>query len=330
MHFNLVLLKTMKTLILSCIAILSLLSTPALAQLNLDNDEQGAVIELNPADPQPGEEVEATLRDFRGVSYGADIIWTIDDEVVDGARNKRSITFTAGTVGERQVVNVIQAKQNGVKEVITKFLVPVYLDLIIEPQTRVPDFYLGRSLPSVGSIVNVTALVSVPEILGTNMIYTWKLDQKVLEGGPVRGRNHISFATPRGRKSILHVSISGQDGNIVASRAILIPSVKPKLFFYEVNPLYGIKLKSIAKSFNMTGTTAVIKAEPYYLDSRVYNDPDIKEWKIDRLTSTTNNNPYEVTIQKLKESGSSILQFHVRDTENQVLQGDRESITIKF
>ena len=73
-----------------------------------------------------------------------------------------------------------------------------------------------------------------------------------------------------------------------------------------------------------------LKAEPFNLDSRVYNNPDVSEWELNgQTTSNGGGNPYEVTIQRTGETGSANLNFHVRDTP-QILQGAESNIRINF
>ena len=207
---------------------------------------------------------------------------------------------------------------------------PVYLDVIFEPQTRVPDFYQGRSLPSIGSLVNATALLNVGSTNNSQFVYTWQINRQVIEGGPIRERNQVSFEMPMGNSAILSLRVTDLNGNVLANRAILLPSVEPRISFYEVSPLFGINQKPFDTNLPLIGNSVTVQAEPYYLDSRVYNDPDIKEWKINNTPSNyTGGNPYQVTLQRAGESGVSRLNFHVRDT-TQVLQGAEANIQINF
>ncbi len=319
----------MKTLISFFLITLSFLPEPSIAQeFNIQPD---AEIRINPPIPQPREEVTATISDFRPDSYGSTISWIIDGNEILQSKNHRSITFRVGESGKNQSVKVLLTKPNGSQSTLEKILRPVYLDLIIEPQTRVPNFYLGRSLPSIGSIINVTSIISTPEIIDTDLIYIWKLNQKMLEGGSVRNREKISFATPRGNDSILSVTIQDLRGQVVASKSILIPSVTPKIYFYEMSPLFGVSQKTISKVFTLSGDNAVIQAEPFYLDSRVYNEAGLKEWKLNNVSFINDDtNPYLAFIKRTGDSGFANLEFHVRDTKGEILQGDEAGIRINY
>lgn len=303
----------------------------AIAQLDLGGITGAELtIELQPEYPRPGEEVTATINDYRGGTYGSSITWIFDGKAIPDADNKRSATFTAGEAGVTQTVEAVLSKPQGGKEILKNSIIPIYLDIILEPQTRVPDFYLGRSLPSVGSVVNATAIVSAQEIIDPDLVYTWRLNQKVIEGGPLRGGNHVSFETPMGSEAILTLQVTRPNGQVLSRRSIFVPSVFPEINFYEVSSLYGVRQIPIDQGANIIGNSLVVKAEPYNLDSRVFNDPDITEWEINGYkTSNTGANPYEVTLQKTGVSGVSSLEFHVRDT-TQLLQGAQDSVRINF
>jgi len=288
------------------------------------------ILELQPEFPRPGEEVTITLNDYRGGTYGSAVTWLFNGNVIAEAENKRSTKVTAGALGTSDTIEVVLSKPGGGREVITSVVRPVYLDIIVEPQTRVPNFYLGRALPSIQSMVNVTALVNDGRFRN-DLVYTWRVNRKVLEGGPIRSQNKMSFEMPMGNEAILSLTVTEPTGRVLARRATFIPSVSPEMRFHTVSSLYGVNTKAIDDEYVLIGNSTTVRAEPYYLDSRVYNNPDIAQWQINNVTSdTVGNNPYEVTIQRVGLSGTTNLEFHVRDTTNQVLQGTEDSIQIRF
>jgi hypothetical protein len=321
----------MRTLTILFFIILGLTANPALAQTDASSFIGTELkIELNPKFPQPGEEVTATLDDYSGGFYGSSLTWKIDGVEVPSTTNQRNIDFIAGKTGNTQVLELILSKPLGDAVVLKENINPIYLDIIIEPQTRVPDFYLGRSLPSIGSQVNIVALMGDGDGDPSQYTYTWRVDRKVIDGGPLRGGNHVSFTMPMGKSTVLTLSVSDMSGKNIAGRSLLIPSVNPEVHFYEVNSLFGMSHKPFSASVPIIGNTVTVQAEPYYLDSLVYNNPDIAIWKVDGITSGNNaSNPYQVTLQRVGETGESNLNFHVRSTK-QLLQGVEAGIKINF
>jgi len=287
------------------------------------------LLKVEPAYPSPGESVTITINDYRGGTYGSTITWLHDGKVVAEAENRRSVVVNAGELNNETKIEAVLSKPSGGKEVLSTTIKPVYLDIVIEAQTRVPEFYLGKALPSTGSMVNATALVNDGDIR-TDLVYTWRLNREVLEGGPIRKRNQVSFSAPRDTRSTLIVEAAEPSGNILARKTMSLPTVIPSLSFYEVSSLFGVSQKPIDQELILVGNTATIQAEPYNLDIRVYNNPDIAQWKINSSVSQNQgSNPYQITFQPTGVAESARLGFHVRDTTD-VLQGARDNIQVRF
>lgn len=320
---------SMRTILISSILAFSVLFQTAHAQITAQGLNPQMSIDLQPPYPKPGQEVTATINDYSGMTYGSEITWVLDGGVIPDAQNQRSAVVIAGEIGETTVIEAVLSLPQGGTEVLRTQIQPAYIDIIIEPQTRVPDFYLGRSLPSIGSIVNATALVNTG-VFRNDLVYTWRLNRQVIERGPIRGRNQVSFETPRGVDAILSLQVTEPTGKVLGQRAILLPSVYPSLHFYEVSSLLGIKQIPVKGELPFVGNTLTVRAEPFHLDTNVFNNPDVSEWEVNNQASSPSaGNPYEVTLQKNSESGQINLNFHVRDT-TQVLQGVDESIRITF
>tara|TARA_B100000508_G_C11464578_1_gene280947 strand:+ start:5195 stop:6163 length:969 start_codon:yes stop_codon:yes gene_type:complete len=322
----------MKALYSLCLVLFLSLTTPAWAQFDLQSFITPEIgIELQPEYPRPGETVKASLNDYSGGFYGSEITWFLNGQEIPDAKNKRNTQITAGAAGVEQIVEIVLTKPTGGREVLRSVILPSYLDIVIEPQTRTPNFYLGRSLPSVGSVVNATAIVSTDRIRTDTLIYTWRLNNRVIEGGPLRGGNKVSFETPMGEEMVLSLMVTDLAGRVISSRSFLLPSVMPSIQFYEVSSLFGVSHKPIGmEGFILTGDSATVRAEPYNLDSRVYNNPDISIWSIDRTESKAGGgNPYELTLQRVDTGGRTNINFHVRDM-TQVLQGAEESFQVNY
>jgi hypothetical protein len=237
--------------------------------------------------------------------------------------------MTAGEAGSSLRIEALLSVPNGPSRKILAIVQPRYLDIIFEPQTHVPSFYKGRALPSQGSMVNATALLHGTSIATNDLIYTWQVGNEVINGGPLRGQNKISFITPPGREIIVSLQVTNGGGDVLAKRVMAMPSVDPELQFYEVNTLYGVLPKSLT-SLLLIGNSATIRAVPYYLDSRVYNQPDVSIWEIDRDEyDSGTTNPYEITLQRVNSGGASELKFHVRSTTN-FLQGAQSGLVINY
>ena len=294
-----------------------LLVSPSFTQAQLDSsflNDSAPFLETQPDYPNPEDSITVTLNDYQSSNFGATIEWYIDGVLLTEAKNQRKITTNAGSVGQSSIIKAVMTGPTGRSEVASRTIRPIYLDIIVEPQTHVPDFYSGRALPSIGSIVNLTALLNDGSMVNSELIYTWRVNDQVIDAGPVRGRNKVSFTTPQGSSIILSLQVTRLDGTVLARRSLVIPSVSPEVVFYEMNTLYGLSSQAVRSNFNMSGNSATLMAEPYYLDSRVYNQPSLAEWKIDNYPAgSSGNNPYAITLERTGNPGIADLVFWLRN-----------------
>lgn len=323
----------MRLRVLFVALVIFLPSAVAMAQFDVNQfgETPQIAITLDPTHPSPGELVTASLNDYAGGVYGSEITWRYDGEVVAGAANQRQIQFIAGEAGSDTFVEATLSVPQGAAQTLRTLVSPVYMDIIIEPQTRVPDWYIGRSLPSLGSQINATVLLNDGTFVDPqNVVYTWKINNKVIEGGPIRGGNRVAFPTPRGAGVVVSVTATTPSGNTIASRAISVNIVLPELAFYEKHTLYGMQFTPLTSNTSLIGSILTLQAEPFFLDTRVYNDPDVAEWEIDGVrTPNGTTNPYEITLRRSGTDGRTLVNFHVRSLQ-EVLQGSKESIAISF
>lgn len=319
------------TLLFITLLFLPLLSTNAQSPITLDYGETQLEINLDPFFPEPEAEYTATANDYGLPLQGSGMRWFVDDELLDNAVNQRTIRLTAGKVGEPTKIKLVIDYPGGGTISTDRVVTPYYLDVIIEPQTRVPAFYKGRPLPSIESTVNLTAIVNGNTVPPANLLYTWKLDGRVLEGGSIRGRNVISFPMPQGEYATVNLDVRNATGEPIARRIFDLMRVYPDISFYESSGFYGLKQKTIKKEVLMLGKSITLRAEPYYLDLRTYNNPDFLEWSIDGITSANSvSDPYEVTLATEGGlTGKTNVDFHVRNTV-QLLQGVQGGFRVSY
>jgi hypothetical protein len=242
------------------------------------------------------------------------------------------VTITAGAAGTSQTLTALLQTPNNQEQTVSVTINPIYLDLIVEPQTRVPDWYQGRALPSYSSQINATALLhnGTTFLDPASVVYTWRIDRDPIEGGAIRGGNKVSFLTPRGRGPVLFVTAANIQGKTIASRAILLRTVLPEMLYYEKHSLYGQSTLPIKSAAALIGNVLTLQAEPFFLDTRVYNQPDIAQWEINSIaTDNGASNPYEITLSRAGTNGRTMVNFHVRSLR-EVLQGVEASVTVNF
>jgi hypothetical protein len=299
---------------------------------DMGSGAQQPIISISPSFPGPGQPFTATIEDYSGALFGSETTWTYDGVLVEGAANQRAEELMAGAAGSNQPLRVDIGSPNGSSKTVTKSINPLYIDIIIEPQTRVPDWYAGRALPSLGSQINATALLhNGTQFLNANQIvYTWQVDQNVLENGSIRGGNKVSFETPRGSAPTIILTVADLQGTTLAKRAVRMTSVQPDIEYYEKHSLYGMRTRPLQSNAALIGNVLTLQAEPFNLDARVYNRPDIAQWEINSIeTSNGIANPYEITLSRSGVGGRTVLNFHVRSL-SEVLQGAEDNVVVNF
>ncbi len=299
------------------------------AQITEDLAQSTPTLEIQGA-TEPNSTVIVTLNDYSSITTVSGILWRVNGVTPDGTQNLRSITVTTPEAGKSTTVEATLQYGDSTKTVKT-VITPIYVDLVVEPQTKSPAFYQGRSLPSIGSEVLVTVQISGVSTPVSNLLYTWKLNNTVLNGGAMRGKNKNAITIPMGQLHLLSVDIAQLDGTLLAKRVIEIPSVTPFINFYENNALYGLSKRTYS-SATITGSALTVKAEPFHLDLKTYNNPGLLEWEIDnKKTPNTNSNPYEITLTRPYDgfTGTSRVDFHVRNL-TQLLQGGKGELELNF
>lgn len=203
------------------------------------------------------------------------------------------------------------------------------LDLIVEADTQVPIFYDGRALPSAGSAVR---LIAIPNTSTdpSNLIYHWTVDETVLYGGSVAGRNVATFVAPRNRSVLVRVEVFNQNGQSLAKQLSEITIASPELVFYEDNPLRGLSSNAIQSPHFLIAEETTVRAEPYYMGKNIPASDLLTEWKIDRNTiDNPSGDPQEITLRNEGGTGQFRVDFHIRNLEN-FIQGAEAGFTIGF
>lgn len=306
---------------------------PLLAQAQISGGGfmQTASIVLEPAYPAPHSTFSANIDDYSLPGQTTSVSWKVNGAIIVGNNNLRTISLESGEVGELIKIEAILGLNGNQSMTLLKTVTPIYLDIIVEPQTRTPAFYLGRALPSIESQVNLNAIISGLSISSNDLVYAWEVNNQVIEGGPLRGRNSVAITVPRGNSFIVSLRITRLNGADVIKKTLRLPSVEPEVYFYEKSALYGLNSKSF-DSLNLTGNSATITAEPYYLALGTYNQPSLLEWAVDgKKSAAPANNPYEITLARPagEGRGTSQVNFHIRNL-NQLLQGARGQLRVNF
>ncbi len=306
----------------------------ALAQVGgsiTDITGENVSIVLDPQFPNPGDQVTATIDDYALNGGGAIITWFFDGLSAPSVSNSRTITFTAPAVDIPMNMVARLEFRNGKTLEAKRVLKPLYLDLIIEPQTYTPLFYQGRALPTKGSVVNINALLQNKNgpVNSADYSYSWTLNNKSVYGGARIGGNWAQIVVPHGQSSTITISVQDKSGTTVARKLVAIPTVDLEVHAYPVGSLLGLGQKAITGEFFITGNSASIKAIPYYLDNRAVSNQLFTEWSINNQPVITgSSDPFEINLER-GVTGSAQVDFRIRNL-SELLQSDEIRFTVKL
>lgn len=285
---------------------------------------------LDPQFPNPGDQVTATIDDYSLSGGGANITWFFDGLSAPNVSNSRTINFTAPAVDTVMTIVARLEFRDGTTLEAKRIIQPLYLDLIIEPQTYIPLFYQGRALPTKGSVVNINALLQNKNgpVNSADYSYSWTLNNKSVYGGARIGGNWAQIIVPHGQSSTITISIHDKMGTTVARKLVAIPTVDLEVHFYEVRSLLGLGQKAITDEFIITGNSASIKAVPYFLDTRSVDNNLFTEWSINsRPVIGESSDPFEINLAR-GVTGSAQISFKIRNL-SELLQSAESSFQVK-
>lgn len=263
----------------------------------------GPSVNVIPSYPEPYEDFRVEL-DLTGRRFdGASVSWLVDGVEQPLARNQRTVELTAGALGEPMEVRADLVLNDGSTDSFSLTVRPIQIDIVVEGLTTVPDFYQGRPLPSVSSDARATAVIHTGAPLDRkNLSYRWEVDNEVTNQGTIRGLQSTQFEMPRGRETLLKVTV--MDGSTqIGERTIKINPARPEILFYENNPLYGVNERPFFDGTTIVGNQVTIQAEPYHIPPFVGNPDYLVEWRVGGRV-IENANALDPTLTTLRGSGS--------------------------
>lgn len=285
----------------------------------------------SPFYPEPNQAVKVSLDAYSIDTNNASISWYLDGIEQTEYKNLRSMEFGSKGLGESTNLTVNLRLNDGSVISKTRTITPSRVDIVIEADTLVPPFYKGRALPSVGSTINAIALPQTGNSANTSAYsYLWRLNNKTILGGSIKGDNVATMVLGLKKRQLLSVDVISQQGETIGSKTIELQLADPELLFYEENPLRGMKEIALQSPFALVGEETTLRAEPYYMDSKIFTNDPLLEWRINgSVVENPSSDPQYLTLRKEAAQGQAKIEFHIRNLR-ELLQGVRGDFTIKF
>lgn len=286
--------------------------------------------------PGPNDKVTITLENYSVNLYTSQISWYKDNVLVEKGVGKTSFTFNVGGLGSSDTITVIVLTKNGEQITSSKTFAPAEVDVVWEADVYTPPFYKGKSLVSHRSVVK---LVAIPNFVGSNgskineddLMYVWKKGTKVINGSQGVGKNTLYFDMQENfRDSVLTVEVSNIDDSIKAKSSISIKEIKPKVVFYENDPLLGMIFeRALNQKIDLLKEEITVTAQPLF-----FSKDDIKNGKLEykwRLNNKVLNDVVGdfITLKRGEDKGMSNLSLGIRN-KNRVMQSAENILNINF
>lgn len=266
------------------ICLIFILSLFPLANLLAQSTGTGNFLELslNPVNPEPGQNVTATIDSVRFDVNKAKVTWLVNDQIKSSGTGLKQFSFIVGKNGERTTIRAVVVPSGGTELFAEQTFIPSVVDLIYEAISYTPPFYKGRALnPNQGVVI----VVAIPNLVSTegvkistkNLIYSWKKDGKADQGASGLGKNTYTFSggVPI-RDSVIEVNVSSIDSSIFATKKVTVVNSSPKIIFYENSPIYGLMFnKAIKNSVNLLADEFSTVAVPYFFSAGYMTTPDL-------------------------------------------------------
>lgn len=285
---------------------------------------ESVALALTPQFPSPNSVVSVHLTSFGTSINGASISWAIDGKIATTSANQNSIDILLKGAGESTVVEAnVTAPSIGTRK-LSRTIAPGAVDIIVEPNTHVPEGYQGRALPSVDSYVRI---VAVPQLFRgaaridkKDVLFTWSINGNTLFGGAQLGTDSTTVPMPRSGVLQIDVIATSKDTTRVAKQTLTLRNIKPLVRFYEDSSLFGMILNSPA-SFIVGKDEITLRAEPYYLPSdALFGGRLAYTWTVDG-TQRGNTTGNTLTLERASTRPRAQIDLLYTSTDGKLLIG---------
>lgn len=265
-------------------------------------------ISMSPTNPAPYQETTITLTSTSFDVNGAMITWKNGGTTLLSGLGAKKLTVTAGASGQEIPISYTAVTVNGGSASGSFIVSSQSVELLYESrESFVPPFYQGRSLPSEGAIVRVTALPSLSEggvrIQASSLAYSWYLNGEFLESASGVGRSVATIALDYlSDTNEVRVVVRSPRGSIAEKKTLISPHpVMPLLYSYD--EVLGTNLTKTFWRRLETSKDITLSLVPFYFSSNnEFESTASYSWYLDGLPVT----PMEKTLLSLRPKENSV------------------------
>ncbi len=281
-----------------------------------------ASIKLFPKNPEPLSTVSLTLTSYSFDVNTAVITWKSQGKVLLEGQGAKTLDVRTGRVGESYPITVIAQTIDGSSIEQTLTISPSSVMLLYEaPRSYVPLLYEGRSLPSEGAIVRLTALPSISDegdiVPPSSLSYTWYVDNEAVRAASGLGKQSANLRLDYlQNKTTFKVIVRSPYGNIGEKSVTIYPhAVMPLLYTYD--SLFGVNFNNLIQKRFETINDFIISLQPFYVSDEE-NRPASFVWYLDGLPATPLGGRVLAMRPKENSYGSKMLSIDVFGADRRI------------
>jgi len=282
---------------------------------------------INPEHPRPYQSISISPRSTVLNLSASTVVITVNGSEVERGSGAVVGYARMGGPGEHTTVSVTVTSDGRTysKQVVLR---PADVSLIIEPVSTTHPFYKGAGLVSSEGRVRLVAVPDIRTAPGSpvaaqNLIYTWRLGNRILESASGIGKSTIEATAPvRYRDATISVTVTTQDSAIVAHAQSVISPIDPVIRIYRNDPLLGPLFDTaLTNSITMLSDEETYRAVPYHFSS-----VPALTWQVNSVAS--GGDP-DITVRSSGTGAGSAL-LSVSAKGNELFQSADTSLTVRF
>ncbi len=324
--------------VLVAIIFFSVLAIPLYVSAQLNSSQSGDInVELIPENPNPNQVVNVNITSFTTDLNAAKISWRLNGTEKQSGTGLKTFSFSVGDIGTLTTLAVIAVTNDGKTIQKTVEIRPSTVDLVWQSESFTPPFYKGKALFIAQNKITFVATPHInngsAEISPKNLIYTWKLNNQVVDDASGYGKtSYTLIGSIIPRPLDVTVGVSSPSGGVSGLGHIVVEPGNPNIIFYNKDPLYGIQFqKALNENVSLDSQEISVIAIPFYFGilslPTAYMD---FKWAING-TPVDNNNTSNIETfrQKVGTVGVSNISVKITNTEK-ILQYVSGNFNLEF
>lgn len=275
--------------------------------VHAQSQEQQLTVTLDPETPTPYDKVTVSLSSYSFDVYNSMIIWSIGGKQVTKGMGMKSVTVNTRGIGEAIPVSAQIVTPGGQTVNTSVNVMPQSVDLMWEAiESYTPPFYEGKTLPSEGAAVKVTAVpnlgINGKKIAPENLAYSWYLNDELVENVSGYGKQSAVFKLDYLNPSTSIKVNARSSGGISTEKTISITPHEVMPLLYTHDDLLGTDFSNMVNRRLEIMNDTTIALEPFYFSTKGYLEKSATyDWYLDGLPVT----PREKTLLSLRPKENS-------------------------